>query len=338
MKVFLHGKDRIKWSIDSDRKNAERFLRDIGIVITNNFITADFVHSVWWNQLLSLKYYFLRFKKRIIATATNEINPDDKEYLKAKKFISLWIAPNKKQYEVLKKDSVNVVYQPFYVDEKIFKKLNKTRQEISNLLRIDYEILREKFLIGSFQRDTLGSDLISPKWQKNPELLIEILSGLPAKNKLMLVLAGPRRHYVISECEKKGIPYLYIGQKPKQGVDDICINTLDHEKIALLYNLIDCYLITSKSEGGPKAVLEASLCKTLIFSTNVGMAPDILDNECIYNDIDTVRKNISQLIDNKNLFYFQKLVEKNFNKAVTICSYEVMKERWRQIYEQLKSI
>ena len=32
-----------------------------------------------------------------------------------------------------------------------------------------------KFIIGSFQRDTLGSDLISPKLEKGPDILADKL-------------------------------------------------------------------------------------------------------------------------------------------------------------------
>ena len=108
MQVYLHGRDNIGWSIDIDRKHIELFLRDISLVITKNFIKADVIHSVWWNQLLAKRYYLLRLKKKIIATATNEIDLNNKDYLKAKKFVSLWIAPNGRQYETLKSDGVKV--------------------------------------------------------------------------------------------------------------------------------------------------------------------------------------------------------------------------------------
>lgn len=87
MQVYLHGRDNIGWSIDIDRKHIELFLRDISLVITKTFIKADVIHSVWWNQLLAKRYYLLRLKKKIIATATNEIDPNNKDYLKAKKFV-----------------------------------------------------------------------------------------------------------------------------------------------------------------------------------------------------------------------------------------------------------
>lgn len=335
MKVYLHGKDQVGWSIDSDRRHAGRFLTEIGHTVTGNFIKADVVHSVWWNQLLARRCFLLRFKKKVIATATNEIKPEDKDYLSARKFVSLWVAPSKKQYDTLKTSGARVAYQPFYVDQKVFRRLDKSKEELASLLGMNYLLIKDKFLIGSFQRDTLGSDLKSPKWQKGPELLLEILSSLPDKDKWLLILCGPRRHFMINECEKRRIPYFYYGRKPTPGVDDITINTLDHQKMALLYNLVDCYLVTSKSEGGPKAVLEASFCKTVIFSTDVGLAPDILDSRCICSDSEIFVSKISRMLRARDEEYFSNLIIKNFNNINAICSHDMMKKRWKHIYESL---
>jgi len=65
------------------------------------------------------------------------------------------------------------------------------------------------------------------------------------------------------------------------------------------------YLITSRSEGGPKAVLEASLARTIICSTDVGLARDFLHPDLLYSEdsINTV----------KNIFnyFMQDGVDKN---------------------------
>jgi len=336
MRIYLHGRDNVGWSIDSDRMNTERFLKDIGHVITNNVITADVVHSVWWNQLLEKKYFFLRLKKRIITTATNNIDPSaNPDYKRAKKFVSTWVVPNRKQLEILKSDNVKAVYQPFYVDEHVFMPLNKTREVLSAELGVDFLSIRDKFLIGSFQRDTVGSDLKSAKWQKGPELLVKIVSSLPQREKFVLVLAGPRRHYVISECEKLGIPYIFVGHKPKPGIDDIDVNTIKVGNMPLLYNFVDCYLMTSRSEGGPKCVLESSFCKTMIFSTDVGLAPDILDKGSIYTESDCAVENLSKLIKGETSLY-SELVPRNYRNAMNICSYEASKKRWKEIYAAFK--
>ncbi len=332
MRVYLHGKDLAGWSVDADRRHTERFLKDLGHTITGSIFSSDIVHSVYWSQLLFKRDFLLRFKKNIFAVATNMIEPDKNlDYQKAKKLVSLWVAPSKIQLGRLKSDGVNVAYQPFYVDETVFRRLDIAKEKIAGALGIDYEAIRDKALIGSFQRDTLGSDLKTPKWQKGPELLIEILESLPKRGQWVLVLAGPRRHFVISECEKKGIPYIYAGIKPMPGVDDISKNILNHDRMSLLYNLVDCYLMTSKSEGGPKAVLEASFCKTMIFSTGVGLAPDILDSRCIYHDIDEIVASLSAFIAKQD--GSMEIVAANFNNVNSVCSYEAMKNRWKEIYE-----
>ena len=38
------------------------------------------------------------------------------------------------------------------------------------------------------------------------------------------------------------------------------------------------YIVASRAEGGPKAILESMACGVPIISTNVGMAPDIIVN------------------------------------------------------------
>lgn len=336
MNIYLHGRDNVGWSIDSDRAHTARFLTDLGHTITKNFVTAQILHSVWWAQLSASRNFFLRLKRRIIATVTNKLETNNGDYLRSKKWVTLWIAPSKKQFEILKAAGVNVAYQPFYVNKGVFKRSDKSRNEVAALLDIDKELIKGKFLIGSFQRDTLGTDLITPKWQKGPELLIEILSTLPDRDKWLLVLAGPRRHFIINECEKRGIPYYYYGVKPAPGVDDISVNTLDEERMSLLYNLVDCYLVTSKSESGPKAILEASFCKTLIFSTDVGLAPDILNRQCIYEDVDYVSSYIAESIKNGQDSNLSELIQSNYSNAVRVCSYDVMRERWKQIYESIQ--
>ena len=49
-----------------------------------------------------------------------------------------------------------------------------------------------------------------------------------------------------------------------------------------LYNILDLYLVTSRVEGGPQAILECGANKTPIISTNVGVAPEILQKDSIF--------------------------------------------------------
>lgn len=332
MRIFLFGKDNVSWSIDYDRKYTEAFLREIGYVITSNFLRADVVHSVWWDLLLSYRFYPLRLKK-IIAVITNEINTNSHEFQTARKFVNLWIAPNQTLCKKLKLTGTDVKYQPFYADERIFVKLNKSKEEIARELGIDYELFVNKLVISSFQRDSLGADLSKPKWQKGPDLLINILSKLP-KDRFILLLAGPRRHWVINQCRQLQIPYYYYGEEPKGLKDDIRQNTFDKQTINKLYNFTDLHIVSSKSEGGPKAVLESAFATTMILSTKVGLATDFLNPWCIYETVDEVTAKIREIMEGKDV---SQLLKSNYEKAYAVASYKPMLDRWRKIYEYFKN-
>ena len=55
------------------------------------------------------------------------------------------------------------------------------------------------------------------------------------------------------------------------------------ENINELYNILNLYIVSSRYEGGPQSILECSLTKTPIISTDVGIASQILSSESIFN-------------------------------------------------------
>lgn len=331
MRIFLFGKDKAIWSIYYDRKYTEIFLKDLRHAVTANFLTADVIHSVWWNSLLSTRFYPLRWKK-IIASATNEIDVSSSQFLRAKSFVNLWIAPSQAMYHRLKLAAVDVKYQPFYVDETVFSKVNRNKEEIAQELGLDHQSCTDKFVIGSFQRDSLGENLSRPKWQKGPELLIDILRRLP-RDRFILLLAGPRRHWIINQCKKLAIPHFYYGKKPEGFKEDIHLNTLDKQTMNKLYNLADLYIVSSRSEGGPKAVLESSFAKTMILSTDVGLASDFLDPWCIYATLEEAVQKVEEIIEGKDT---SEIIKYNYERAYSKASYKPVLNRWAQIYEYFK--
>ena len=52
-----------------------------------------------------------------------------------------------------------------------------------------------------------------------------------------------------------------------------------------MYNACDLYVVGSRCEGGPQAILECAATKTPIVSTDVGIASEILSESCVF-DID----------------------------------------------------
>ena len=50
-----------------------------------------------------------------------------------------------------------------------------------------------------------------------------------------------------------------------------------------LYNLLDLYIVSSRYEGGPQAIMECALNKTPLISTDVGIASEVLSEESIFD-------------------------------------------------------
>lgn len=129
--------------------------------------------------------------------------------------------------------------------------------------------LTDKYVVGSFQRDTEGSDLKTPKLEKGPDLFCDYIARIKDKHpNLHVLLGGWRRQYVISRLEQMSVPYTYYERSPL-------------ENIRKMYAACNLYVVSSRYEGGPQALLEASLMKIPIISTNMGMAKDVLSKNCL---------------------------------------------------------
>jgi glycosyltransferase involved in cell wall biosynthesis len=342
--VYLHGRDNVGWSIDKDRANINQALLFAGATLCRQPWRARIIYLLWWNQFLTLKMrlFSCLFPKKIyIATITNDITYQRRDFNKIKADIDFWVYANTSQRDFLLDNGIEaeqIFYNPFYVSEHIFRPLKLTKQKIAAKLGIDYARIQDKYLIGSFQRDSLQDSLLDSKWHKNPELIIEVMSKLDPE-KYLLILAGPRRHYLVHKCIELGIPYLYYGDERfiHAVQDDILANNQSDEIINLLYNLIDLYLMTSKSEGGPKSVFEAALTQTLILATPVGLVPDFLTKQAIclaapdfINKIETLSSNRDDVAS--------KHIEENYSKVISINSEEAFKKRIKTFYDRITQL
>ena len=119
--------------------------------------------------------------------------------------------------------------------------------------------------IGSFQKDGIGwEDGNEPKLTKGPDVFLEAMAILAGQHEnLMVLLTGPARGYVKSGLDKLGIPYRH----------DVVDNYLD---IVRHYQVLDLYVIASRCEGGPLALLESWGTGVPLVSTRVGMAADLV--------------------------------------------------------------
>lgn len=156
-----------------------------------------------------------------------------------------------------------LLHLPYWIDlDQFYPMPSKRRLELRQSLNIPLD----KTVIGSFQRDT-EADLVSPKLEKGPDIFCDILESLD-KRRYFVLLSGPRRNYVESRLRKAGIAFLSLGH-------------IAHSQMCELYNSIDYYLVTSRAEGGPQAILEAMATKTPIYSTSVGVS-DILNPSVVF--------------------------------------------------------
>jgi glycosyltransferase involved in cell wall biosynthesis len=139
--------------------------------------------------------------------------------------------------------------------------------ELKSTIRKELGIPAEAVVIGSFQKDGSGwGDGLEPKMVKGPDIFLKTLAILKDDvPELFILLTGPARGYVKKGLEALNIPYAHR-----------YLN--DYQEIGRYFNALDAYIISSRDEGGPKAVLEAMASGVPLISTKVGQATDLVNH------------------------------------------------------------
>jgi glycosyltransferase involved in cell wall biosynthesis len=121
------------------------------------------------------------------------------------------------------------------------------------------------FVIGSFLKDGVGMDQgLEPKLLKGPDTFVAVVARLrEAIPELSVLLTGPARGYVQGELDRVGIPYRHYLLSSRN-------------ELAGAYHGVDVCLVTSRQEGGPKAVLEAMATGVPLVTTKVGHATELV--------------------------------------------------------------
>lgn len=264
MKIYLSNINE-SWIVDRVK---EEWINNNKDITTSKIADADIVWiiSPWLWKKIPKKY----LKNKIVVCSIYHFDGSYKErneFIKRDKFVNFYhvISENTKtQISHLTDKSIQSI--PFWVNNQIFFNIDDKKS-----LREKYNIPNNSYLIGSFQRDTEGKDLVSPKLIKGPDRFLEIVKNLYRENKdLQVLLTGKRRNYLINKFKELDIPYIYF-------------EMTDFTTLNELYNCLDLYIVTSRIEGGPQAILECGITKTPIISTNVGVAPEILPAKSIFD-------------------------------------------------------
>lgn len=207
--------------------------------------------------------------KKVILTVHHIVpekfdNQKHQEFLFRDQFVDAYHVPNKKTLRLVKQLTSKTVYlSPYWYDGEVWKPISKA--DARNQLGIQ----EEKFVIGSFQRDTEGSTGL-PKLEKGPDLFCDFVEQMREQSDkdLHVLLGGWRRGYVIDRLTKAGIPFDFY--------ENVEIDTLKK-----MYGACDLYVVASRYEGGPQAILEAASMGIPIISRDVGLATDVLHPYCI---------------------------------------------------------
>jgi glycosyltransferase involved in cell wall biosynthesis len=216
-----------------------------------------------------------------------------------------------------------IIKIPLGVDLNIFKPYTwSLKQSIRQRLGIP----EEAFCIGSFQKDGNGwDDCLEPKLIKGPDIFVKVVGRLAEKYPVFVLLTGPARGFVKKSLEDLNIPYRHIYLE-------------NYEEIAHYYNAIDLYLVASREEGGPMALLESMASGVPLVSTRVGMGPDLIDygqNAFItdVNDIDSLVNCAAILVESTEIR--QKFIREGLKTAEKYDWSRITSMYYRNLYEPL---
>jgi len=216
-----------------------------------------------------------------------------------------------------------IVIIPLGIDENIFSSIDEL-EKIERKRRLG--IPDGHFVIGSFQKDGIGwKNGEEPKLVKGPDIFCDAVEKISKDIPVFIVLTGPARGYVKSRLEKAKIPYIHHNLK-------------NYKKLAFYYSLLDCYIISSRLEGGPMSILEGQASGIPVVSTPVGIVPDICTHDkdvllCENVNADEIVKNVLLLFNNKDLY--DNLKENGLINAEKYSWSNIAKIYYEKLYSKL---
>lgn len=308
------------WSIKWDGFNLEKCIKNLKVTTSIYGLKNKIIHfgtnglydpHIGKNNLSILTYFHI-----------SPIDPMQEKIAEISKSLELiHTSCNLTKYKLIKLGvpEKKIIVIPIPVDLVVFK----PRSEIeTSRMKENLNLPKDKFIIGSFQKDGVGwGEGLEPKLIKGPDVFCDIIEKLARDYPIHVLLTGPARGYVKNRLEKAKISYTHVYLK-------------NYLEIAEYYNVLDLYLVTSREEGGPKAILESMACGVPLISTKVGQAPDIIQNgkNGFLVEVED-RKNIliyaSNILDNKKLK--ERLIK---NGLKTVKKYE-LKKIAREYYKKL---
>lgn len=322
------------WAIEWVGKYITKNLKKLNIIkaeITRpQIFKKKIIHYGSINCLINNNKLILKHRSNKIVLTWFHISPKDNRvklipiinrYIDIVHTSSVITARKLKQYGF---DDEKIIIIPLGVDNSQFKGYNKEKKDV---LREKYKIPKDKIIIGSFQKDGVGwGEGLEPKLIKGPDILYKALKKLSEEFDIHVFLTGPARGYIKNMLKQFNIPFTHIFLE----------NYLD---IVECYNILDLYLVTSRAEGGPQALLEAMATGVPIVTTDVGMVPTLIKNNS--NGLIAEIENTEEIFQySKNILTDSNLRQKLiFNGQKTVKNYsweQIAKEYYTKIYLKIR--
>jgi glycosyltransferase involved in cell wall biosynthesis len=147
------------------------------------------------------------------------------------------------------------------------------------------------FVVGSFQKDGVGwGEGLEPKLVKGPDVLVAVAARVQEQvSELHVLLTGPARGYVQRELDRAGVPWTHVYARSR-------------DELRRAYHALDAYLVSSRQEGGPKAVLEALAAGVPLVATRVGQVAELAGDGvsallCDVEDVDALSAALLRLYE-----------------------------------------
>ena len=203
---------------------------------------------------------------------------------------------------------------PIGVDTGLFKKTDDLEKK---QIRKKLGIPDSSICVGSFQKDGNGwGEGDTPKLVKGPDIFCDVVQRLNEKYPVFVLLTGPSRGYVKKRLSSDNIAFRHFYFR-------------NYLNVVNYYKAVDLYIIASRAEGGPKALIESFASGVPVVSTDVGMVRDIAKhgNNAMVSRID----------DLEDLVYnCEKVIEDNtLRKGIILKGLETVKDYdWKLIAER----
>ena len=170
MKLYLNNPNE-EWIVD---RLCQEWNQHNSIFSTNDPNKADLYGSFPWSAS-NISKKFLREKKVVCTIHHIDFDKFDfnekRKFKKLDKYVDFYhVISDQTENDLEKITDKEIWNNPWWIDSKLWYEINEKKE-----LRRKFNIAQESYLVGSFQRDTEGADLKSPKLSKGLIDLLQLL-------------------------------------------------------------------------------------------------------------------------------------------------------------------